>query len=139
MTFTRTAIRFAKDLGITLALWCYFTAGFVLLFSPLYLLVFLASSDRESGFQKMNHHFFKGFFRLMTWLLPDLTVTVPDEVRRVRSAVIVCNHQSYLDPLLLISVFPRHKTIVKNSFFSVPIFGWFLKNSGYMPSKSRGD
>jgi 1-acyl-sn-glycerol-3-phosphate acyltransferase len=50
----------------------------------------------------------------------------------------VCNHLSYLDPLLLISLFPRHKTIVKSTFFSVPIFGWMLKQSGYLPSTSEG-
>jgi 1-acyl-sn-glycerol-3-phosphate acyltransferase len=35
---------------------------------------------------------------------------------------------------LLVSLFPRHLTIVKNTFFKVPIFGWFLKNTGYIPS-----
>jgi 1-acyl-sn-glycerol-3-phosphate acyltransferase len=40
--------------------------------------------------------------------------------------------------LLLISLYPRHKTIVKSTFFSVPIFGWIMKQSGYIPSTSEG-
>ncbi len=131
-----SVIRFGKDLWVTLVLWGYFTVGFILLFSPMYLLTFLFSSDRESGFQKLNHYFCKGFFGVLKKLVAGLSVTIPDEVLRLRFAVIICNHQSYLDPILLISLFPRHKTIVKANFFRVPIFGWFLRNSGYLPSAS---
>ncbi len=46
----------------------------------------------------------------------------------------VCNHVSYLDSILMVSLFPRHKTIVKSAIFRYPVFGWFLKQSGYIPS-----
>ena len=59
---------------------------------------------------------------------------IPKEVREIHSSVVVCNHISYLDPILLISLFPRQVTIVKSTFFKVPIFGWFLRNAGYIPS-----
>ena len=59
---------------------------------------------------------------------------VDPEISRIRSAVVVCNHISYLDPILLISLFPRHKTIVKNRYFSYPIFGWVLRHAGYFPA-----
>ena len=56
----------------------------------------------------------------------------------VRSAVVVCNHVSYIDPLLLISLFARHTTIVKNRLLRIPIFGWMLALSGYLPAESQG-
>lgn len=34
----------------------------------------------------------------------------------------------------LVSLFKKQKTIVKHTFFKVPIFGWFLKNYGYISS-----
>jgi 1-acyl-sn-glycerol-3-phosphate acyltransferase len=71
-------------------------------------------------------------------LIPGQKWRIADKIKSIRSSVIVCNHLSYLDPLLLISLFPRHKTIVKSTFFSVPIFGWMLKQSGYLPSTSEG-
>ncbi|MBU4264057.1 MAG: 1-acyl-sn-glycerol-3-phosphate acyltransferase [Proteobacteria bacterium] len=56
----------------------------------------------------------------------------------IRSAVIVCNHLSYLDPLLLIALLERHRTIVKTRFFTMPIFGWVLKKAGYLPASGKG-
>jgi 1-acyl-sn-glycerol-3-phosphate acyltransferase len=35
---------------------------------------------------------------------------------------------------LLVSLFQRQLTIVKHTFFQVPIFGWLLKNYGYISS-----
>ena len=74
----------------------------------------------------------------MRFLITGQKWRIDDDIKSIRSSVIVCNHLSYLDPLLLISLFPRHKTIVKSTFFSVPIFGWMLKQSGYIPSTSEG-
>ena len=63
---------------------------------------------------------------------------VDHEVENIRSSVIVCNHLSYLDPILLISLLQRAKTIVKPVFFSVPIFGWVLRKAGYFPAAAYG-
>ncbi|WP_435522101.1 lysophospholipid acyltransferase family protein [Desulfofustis limnaeus] len=56
----------------------------------------------------------------------------------MHSSVIVCNHVSYLDPLILISLYERHKTVVKTVFFKVPIFGWVLRHAGYFPADGGG-
>jgi 1-acyl-sn-glycerol-3-phosphate acyltransferase len=123
---------------VTLLLWSYFTLGFIVFFSPFYLIAYLFSENCEYAYQRLNHNFYKGFFFLIRILIPGQKWRIADKIRSIRSSVIVCNHLSYLDPLLLISLFPRHKTIVKSTFFSVPIFGWMLKQSGYLPSTSEG-
>ncbi len=127
-----------SDLVVTLMLWSYFTLGFIFFFSPFYLAAYLFSENRENSFQRLNHHFYKGFFFLIRIFIPGQKWHIADKIKSIRSSVIVCNHLSYLDPLLLISLYPRHKTIVKSTFFSVPIFGWMLKRSGYIPSTSEG-
>ena len=76
----------------------------------------------------------KNFFTLTHWLIPRTKFAIQKEIREIHSSVIVCNHLSYLDPILLISLLPRQRTIVKSTFFKVPFFGWLLKNSGYVPS-----
>jgi 1-acyl-sn-glycerol-3-phosphate acyltransferase len=53
--------------------------------------------------------------------------------------VIVCNHISYLDSILMISLFEQHRTIVKSRFFSVPVFRQVIALSGYIPSTSEGN
>jgi len=132
-------IHFSKrivDLLITLIIWIYFIPGFLLFFSPLYLVAFIFSSNRNIAFQRLNNLFYKSFFCLVRALVPRLKIRVQDAVTSIRSSVIVCNHLSYLDPILLISLFPKHKTIVKGIFFKMPVFGWMLKTSGYIPSSS---
>lgn len=76
----------------------------------------------------------KNFFTWTRWLIPRTKFTIQKEVREIHSSVIVCNHLSYLDPILLVSLFPQQCTIVKNTFFKVPFFGRFMKNAGYVPS-----
>ncbi|MFH0997951.1 MAG: lysophospholipid acyltransferase family protein [Pseudomonadota bacterium] len=129
----------AFDLVITLILWVYFTAGFVLFFSPFYLLAFLFSRTREQSFQRLNHRFYKGFFKLLRILVPATRWHIPDDVLSTRSSVIVCNHISYLDSILMISLFEQHRTIVKSRFFSIPIFRQVIELSGYIPSTSEGN
>jgi 1-acyl-sn-glycerol-3-phosphate acyltransferase len=126
------------DLVITWILWAYFTAGFVLFFSPFYLAAFLFSGNRERAFQYLNHRFYKGFFKLLRMLVPAARWHIPEDVLSIRASVIVCNHISYLDSILMISLFARHRTIVKSRFFNIPIFRQVIEFSGYVPSTSEG-
>jgi len=126
------------DFAITVVLWIYFTAGFVLFFSPFYLWAFLRAGQREESFQRLNSRFYRGFFALTRVLMPGHRWRIPAEVRDIRSAVIVCNHRSYLDSILLISLYDKHNTIVKSRLFDIPLFGSMLQWSGYIPSSSQG-
>lgn len=126
------------DLLATLSIWGYFTAGFVVLFAPFYLLAAGVARDRQRAFQCLNHFFYRGFFLICRLVMPLQTWRIDPAVRAVRASVIVCNHVSYIDPLLLISLFARHTTIVKNRLFRIPLFGWMLGLSGYLPAASEG-
>jgi 1-acyl-sn-glycerol-3-phosphate acyltransferase len=134
----RGLLQAAIDFLITFVLWTYFTAGFVLLFAPFYLWAGFFSKDRERAFQKLNSRFYRGFFSLVRRLMPGHRWHIQPEVLGIRSAVVVCNHRSYLDSILLISLYARHSTIVKSRLFNIPIFGSMLNWSGYIPSSSEG-
>jgi 1-acyl-sn-glycerol-3-phosphate acyltransferase len=127
------------DVIVTLLLWGYFILAFFFFFAPFYIVAVLRQADLEAAFQRLNHQFFRGFFRLLRLITPGVTLNIRDEVRSIRSSIIVCNHLSYLDPILLISLFEKQKTIVKSVFFSAPIFGWILRRSGYFPSQTGGE
>ena len=129
----------AFDMALTLILWAYFTSCFVLFFAPFYLAAFLFSRNREQSFQLLNHRFYKGFFKLLRILVPATRWHIPDDLLSIRSSVIVCNHISYLDSILMISLFEQHRTIVKSRFFKIPIFRQVIELSGYIPSTSEGD
>jgi 1-acyl-sn-glycerol-3-phosphate acyltransferase len=139
MVFPVRHLKPLMDVIVTLLLWIYFTLGFALFFAPRYAAVSLRRTDRETAFQRLNCRFYRGFFRLLAIIAPGVTLNIGNGVRTIRSSIIVCNHLSYLDPILLISLFERQKTIVKNAFFRVPVFGRLVRQSGYIPSQAGGD
>jgi 1-acyl-sn-glycerol-3-phosphate acyltransferase len=122
------------DFCFTVLLWGYFLFGYLFILLFLFVPSYIHLKSSDAVLQKMNHLHLKCFLALVGFLAPRTKFTIDAEVRGLRSSIIVCNHISYLDPILLISLFPRQTTIVKNTFFSVPIFGWFLRKAGYVPS-----
>lgn len=126
------------DLARTAVLWGYFVAAFVAGFWIYFVASMLASRPRSAGAQRAIHGFFRGFFALVGALSPRLAFELPprDRLARLRSTVIVANHQSLLDPPLLLSLLPRASTLVRADFFRVPVFGWVLRACGY--ARPRG-
>ncbi|MCF8027974.1 MAG: 1-acyl-sn-glycerol-3-phosphate acyltransferase [Desulfobacteraceae bacterium] len=130
-------VRFLKpvvDAGVTLVLWGYFIFGFLFFFSPVYAWVFLFSADRSRAFQRLNHLFFKSFVRLVRIVGPGLKIRLDKSLDRLAGCVVVANHRSYLDPVLLTAAFEKHSTIVKSAFFRTPVFGRVIRTAGYIPS-----
>ena len=122
------------DILVTFLLWIYFLGGYVLFFSPFAVYSFFFAADREKAFQKINHHFFSSFFSFLQMIAPGLKFKIQEEIYSIQSSVIICNHLSYLDALLLIAIFEKHKTIIKGLFFKIPLFGHILKAAGHIPS-----
>jgi 1-acyl-sn-glycerol-3-phosphate acyltransferase len=74
------------------------------------------------------------FFALARFLFRGLRIEIPDRMRlrQTSGSVVVCNHISFLDPLLLLSLLPAVITVVRADFFRVPIFGWLLRSAGFL-------
>ncbi len=126
------------DIAVTLVCWTWFIFGFLFFFSWWYVAVALFSKNPEVHFQRLNFVFFRIFFRIVRLTAPRQKIVIDGRIASIRSSVVVCNHLSYLDPLLLITLFPRQRTIVKPRFFDAPIFGWMIKKSGYLPAAGEG-
>lgn len=136
--FIRRRAQRLKDLVITLIMWGYFIAGFAILFSPFYLLALCLAKDRNSAFQNLNQLFFSTFFRLLRFVIPGHKWAIQSQVNSIQSSIIVCNHISYLDSILLVSLYTKHITIAKDRLFYIPILGSVAKHAGYIPSSGRG-
>lgn len=135
MTFLRSYRRIT-DFFLTSLLWVYFLFGYLLVLIVFFIPFLLRLKNREAVLQKMNHIHMKVFFSWLEFLSHGARFLIDADVRGLKSSIIVCNHVSYLDPILLVSLFERHTTIVKNTFFRVPVFGWFLRGAGYVPTSS---
>ncbi len=126
------------DYVVTMLCWIYFIFGFLFFFSYFYVAAYFFSANRERSFQYLNHFFFKGFLWLLRTLAPRHKWIFDPNIKNIHGAIIICNHISYLDPLIFISLLSQNKTIVKTKFFHAPVFGWLIKVSGYLPATTEG-
>ncbi len=126
------------NISVTLICWGYFLFAFLFFFSFFYGAALFCWKRRSDAFQYLNHIFFKGFLALLRILAPRHHWAIAPDISDIQGSIIICNHRSYLDPLILLSLLPRNKTIVKTKFFGAPVFGWLLMLSGYLPSTTEG-
>lgn len=77
---------------------------------------------------------------LYTWLNPVWPVTIVGrkKIRSGRASVMVANHLSLLDILVLFRTFAHFKWVSKIEIFRVPLIGWNMSLNGYIKLK-RGD
>lgn len=62
-----------------------------------------------------------------------------ERLARGQSAVIVANHESFADILVLLSSLPMQvRFLAKRSVFRVPVLGWSIRAAGFVPV-DRGD
>jgi 1-acyl-sn-glycerol-3-phosphate acyltransferase len=120
------------SIAVTAALWGYFLGAFV----AGYWLVFVVAGivRGRRGISCALRSYARGFIAVALLALPRARLGVPERprLRRTRGSVVVCNHLSFLDPLLLLSLLPRTITIVRPDFFRVPVFGWLLRGAGFL-------
>lgn len=132
------ALRLANGLLIlpaNLLLHLWFSISYLAGFMWLHLLATtLGRSRREAAFQRINSWYYAAWLAFARVVLVGFRLRIDPQVRRLRGAVIIANHLSFLDTILMVALFRRHKTIVKGVMFKVPFMGWVQLGAGYLPS-----
>jgi len=124
-------------LPANLILYLWFSLSYVAFFMWCHLAALTRRGERrEAAFQVTNSWFYAAFIRVMRLVLPGLRLEIDPRVRALRGAVVVANHLSFFDTLLMMSLFRRQKTITKGVMFKVPFLGWAQDAAGYLPSHS---
>lgn len=77
---------------------------------------------------------------MYTWLNPvwPVTVTGREKIEDDQTYVMVANHQSLLDILVLFRLFAHFKWVSKVENFNIPCVGWNMRLNGYIELR-RGD
>jgi 1-acyl-sn-glycerol-3-phosphate acyltransferase len=118
--------------------WVFLTVSSILLF-PVALLIWLVTVlfDRRLV---VLHRFTCFWASLYSWLNPVWRVHVEGRERIDPAAayVMVANHQSLLDILVLFRLFVHFKWVSKIENFRVPCIGWNMRLNRYIPLR-RGD
>jgi 1-acyl-sn-glycerol-3-phosphate acyltransferase len=86
------------------------------------------------------HRYTCAWASLYTWLNPlwPVVVTGRERIRPDGTYVLVANHLSLLDILVMFRLFRHFKWVSKVENFRVPFIGWNMRLNGYIPLR-RGD
>jgi 1-acyl-sn-glycerol-3-phosphate acyltransferase len=126
-----------RALGSSL-FWGFLVVSSLLLF-PVAVLVWLltAAFDRRRA---VLHRFTCFWANLYTWLNPVWRVRIQgrDRLHESSPAVLVANHLSLLDILVLFRLRSHFKWVSKAENFRVPCIGWNMSLCNYIPLR-RGD
>jgi 1-acyl-sn-glycerol-3-phosphate acyltransferase len=118
--------------------WSFLVVSSVALF-PVAVAIWLATAlfDRRL---RLLHRFTCFWASLYTWLNPAWRVIVEGahKIRADETYVMVANHQSLLDILVLFRIFSHFKWVSKIENFRVPFIGWNMSLNRYIKLK-RGD
>jgi 1-acyl-sn-glycerol-3-phosphate acyltransferase len=118
--------------------WAFLVTSSLALF-PVALLIWALATpfDRQ---KRLLHQFTCFWASLYTWLNPAWRVHVEgrEKIRRHATYVMVANHQSLLDILVLFRLFAHFKWVSKIENFRIPCIGWNMSLNGYVKLK-RGD
>src|SRR5437764_5945818 len=124
--------------ALSLVFWLFLVASSIVLFPVAVLLwAVTAPFDRR---RVLLHRFTCFWASLYTWLNPAWRVEVHgrEKIRRDAAYVIVANHQSLLDILVLFRLFVHFKWVSKIENFRVPCVGWNMSLNRYIKLR-RGD
>ncbi|MBA2882615.1 1-acyl-sn-glycerol-3-phosphate acyltransferase [Desulfosalsimonas propionicica] len=77
---------------------------------------------------------------LYTWIIPAWKIRIEgrQHIDSKKARVVVSNHQSLLDILVLFNLFCHFKFVSKSEIFKVPLIGWNMRFNRYIELK-RGD
>ncbi len=141
MDYVNPASSRRPSLAASLAAWVFVTLG-TLFFSLLGLFIFWPLSiifERANG--QLPHQVSQFWAKTLCRALPFwyLQVVGLEKIQKGKTYVVVGNHQSMLDILVVLASLPLHfKFIAKRELFWIPFFGWHLWVSRYISLK-RGD
>jgi 1-acyl-sn-glycerol-3-phosphate acyltransferase len=116
----------------SLAFWAFIVVSSALLF-PVALAVWAVTAPLDR--RRRAQHLFTCFWAsLYSWLNPLWRVRVEgrERIRPDRTYVMVANHQSFLDILVLFRLFRHFKWVSKAEMFRIPCIGWNMVLNRYV-------
>ena len=120
-------------MALSLAFWAFLALSSLILF-PIAVVLFCLTFAFDRRRWAM-HHFTSFWANLYTWLNPAWPVRIygRDRMHEAGPTVIVANHLSLVDILVLFRLRSHFKWVSKQENFNVPLIGWNMTLCGYIP------
>jgi 1-acyl-sn-glycerol-3-phosphate acyltransferase len=118
---------------LSLAFWAFLALSSLILF-PIAVVLFCLTFAFDRRRWAM-HRFTSFWASLYTWLNPAWPVRIygRDRMHEAGPTVIVANHLSLVDILVLFRLRSHFKWVSKQENFNVPLIGWNMTLCGYIP------
>ena len=118
--------------ALSLLFWLFLAVSSAVLY-PLALLIWVATAPFDRR-RVLLHRFTCFWASLYTWLNPVWRVRIEgrEKIRPEAAYVMVANHQSLLDVLVLFRLFAHFKWVSKIENFRVPFIGWNMYLNRYI-------
>lgn len=119
-------------------MWILGLLNLVILFPPAFVIwLFTVLFDPNLKLLQWYSCFWASTF---TWLNPfwKVRITGREKIQKGKVSVLVSNHQSLLDILVLYRLFKHFKWVAKKELFIFPLVGWNMSLNRYIPIK-RGN
>jgi 1-acyl-sn-glycerol-3-phosphate acyltransferase len=118
--------------------WLFLGASSIVLY-PIAVIIWIVTTPFDRR-RRILHQFTCFWASLYTWLNPAWPVRIEgrEKIRPDETYVMVANHLSLLDILVLFRLFTHFKWVSKTENFRVPCIGWNMRLNGYIELR-RGD
>lgn len=120
-----------------------FFGGGALLALTAFPLIRVLSRDpavRHRNTQRAIHRIFRGYLRMLQLLgVISVDLSRASSLATLRGKMIVANHPTLLDVVLLMAVVPRVQCIVKHQLWSSPFLGGVVRQAGYIRNDMQSE
>ncbi|MCG8611708.1 MAG: 1-acyl-sn-glycerol-3-phosphate acyltransferase [Pseudomonadales bacterium] len=100
---------------------------------PLQKVVYSGAERQKAAAKKTVHHTFRFFIGMMKFLgILNLKVEGLDVLKNAKGKIIVANHPSLIDIVVLISLVKNADCVVKAHLFRNPFLRGVIRNTGYI-------
>jgi len=116
---------------------CLLYALITALLYPLPAVFFYRIFKKETDQNKLAYHrLLCRYFRFMLYRIPKVKVSIDNRYREsfAKPCIIICNHQSHLDLLALLSLSPRIVALTNQWVWNFPIYKPVLRYLEYYPA-----
>jgi 1-acyl-sn-glycerol-3-phosphate acyltransferase len=107
---------------------------------PLIALLTRDAGLRQRRIQWVLHHSFRLYCRGIHWMrIADVVIDGAERMRDLKGVIIVANHPSLLDVVMIMAVVPNVQCVVKAGLWRNPFFRLTLDGAGYIPNDLPGE
>ncbi len=127
-----------KSILVSAGVWIFASITIVIIF-PVYMALWALTFafDRKLI---LVHYATSLWASLYIWINPWWRITIEnrEKLKKNKTYIIISNHQSMLDILVLFRLYTHYRWISKTEIFNIPVVGWIMTLNKYIKVK-RGD